>query len=69
MSSRYSRRASGSVSRQAWIGDNVPQCVSCRSKQLSAVIAVLMTAPNPSDDEVSRAMANACGTCNAHVRV
>jgi len=65
MISHYNRRPGRTVPRQAWIGDNVPQCVSCRSKQLSAVIAVLMNAPNPSDDEVSQAMANACGGCKA----
>ena len=54
--------------RQAWIEEDVPQCGYCQSGQIMAATALLKSNPNPSDNDIDRAMSDIlcrCGTYQA----
>jgi isoquinoline 1-oxidoreductase alpha subunit len=44
----------------AWIEEQVPQCGYCQSGQVMAATALLRRNPNPSDEDIDRAMTNIC---------
>ena len=53
--------------QQAWIEDDVPQCGYCQSGQIMSAAALLAAQPNPTDDDIDRAMSGnicRCGTYN-----
>jgi isoquinoline 1-oxidoreductase alpha subunit len=53
--------------QEAWIEDDVPQCGYCQSGQIMSAAALLAAHPNPTDDDIDRAMSGnicRCGTYN-----
>ncbi len=54
--------------QKAWIEHTVPQCGYCQSGQIMSAAALLSRTPNPTDSEISSAMAGnlcRCGTYQA----
>lgn len=55
--------------QQAWIDESVPQCGYCQSGQIMRALALLEETPDPSDDDINRAMsANLC-RCGTYDRI
>jgi len=54
--------------QQAWIDHQVPQCGYCQSGMIMAVVALLATKANPSEDDVAAAITNVC-RCGTYPRV
>ena len=53
--------------QQAWRAENVPQCGYCQSGQIMSAVALLRQTPNPSNEDIDRAMRGnvcRCGTYN-----
>jgi isoquinoline 1-oxidoreductase alpha subunit len=55
--------------QQAWIDEQVPQCGYCQSGQLMSAAALLESSPNPSDDEINRAMSGNVCRCGMYGRI
>ena len=53
----------------AWIEEQVPQCGYCQSGQIMTAVALLDKNPNPSEDEVDRAMDSALCRCGTYQRI
>ena len=54
--------------QQAWIREDVPQCGYCQSGQIMAAVALLDESPDPSDEEIDRAMTVVC-RCGTYGRI
>lgn len=54
--------------QQAWIDTQVPQCGYCQSGQIMAAVALLKSAPNPSDAAIDETMTNLC-RCGTYPRI
>lgn len=54
--------------QQAWITHDVPQCGYCQSGQIMAAAALLKAQPDPSEDDVDRAMNGIC-RCGTYQRM
>ena len=54
--------------QQAWIDEQVPQCGYCQSGQIMAASSLLERNPNPTDQEIDRAMLNLC-RCGTYPRI
>ncbi len=54
--------------QEAWIAEQVPQCGYCQSGQIMAAVALLQTAPKPTDAQIEAAMTNIC-RCGTYQRV
>lgn len=54
--------------QQAWIDHQVPQCGFCQSGMIMAVEALLDRTPEPSDEEIDRAITNIC-RCGTYQRI
>ena len=52
----------------AWIAEQVPQCGYCQPGFLMAAAALLTSNPNPTDEEIDRAMTNLC-RCGTQPRI
>jgi len=52
----------------AWIEEQVPQCGYCQSGMLMAASALLESNPDPSDDDIDRAITNIC-RCGTYIRI
>ncbi|MDE0306337.1 MAG: (2Fe-2S)-binding protein [Albidovulum sp.] len=52
--------------QQAWIEHSVPQCGYCQSGQIMSAIALLDRNPEPSDSEISNAMADNICRCSTY---
>ena len=52
----------------AWIAEQVPQCGYCQSGMLMAAAALLAAHPQPSDEDIDRAMTNLC-RCGTYQRI
>ncbi len=55
--------------QQAWIAEEVPQCGYCQSGQIMAAAALLAKAPNPSDDDITKAMSGNLCRCGTYDRI
>jgi isoquinoline 1-oxidoreductase alpha subunit len=55
--------------QQAWRELDVPQCGYCQSGQLMAAAALLSRNPNPTDDDIDRAMERNLCRCGTYVRI
>jgi len=55
--------------QKAWIEEQVPQCGYCQSGQIMAAAALLDQHPNPSDEEIDRAMGTVLCRCGAYPRI
>ena len=52
----------------AWVEEQVPQCGYCQSGQIMATVSLLERNPNPTDQEIDRAMLNLC-RCGTYPRI
>ena len=57
-----------SAVQQAWIEHQVPQCGYCQSGMIMAAEALLDASPNPTDEEIDKAINNIC-RCGTYQRV
>lgn len=55
--------------QQAWIDLQVPQCGYCQSGQIMSAVALLAQTPDPSDDDINRAMRGNVCRCGAYGRI
>ena len=55
--------------QQAWIAEDVPQCGYCHSGQIMAAAALLTKNPDPSDEEIHKAMAGNICRCGTYQRI
>jgi isoquinoline 1-oxidoreductase alpha subunit len=52
----------------AWEEIDVSQCGYCQSGQIMAAASLLKAKPNPTDDDIDKAMTNIC-RCGTHYRI
>lgn len=57
-----------SAVQKAWIQHQVPQCGYCQSGQIIAAESLLDETPDPSDEDIDKAMTNIC-RCGTYQRV
>jgi isoquinoline 1-oxidoreductase subunit alpha len=57
------------VLQQAWIAEEVPQCGYCQTGQIMTAAALLAKTPNPSDEEITRAMNGNLCRCGTYERI
>jgi isoquinoline 1-oxidoreductase alpha subunit len=55
--------------QKAWIEEQVPQCGYCHSGQIMAAVALLKDKPDPSDNEIDRAMQGVLCRCGTYPRI
>jgi len=55
--------------QQAWIDHVVPQCGYCQSGQIMAAVSFLRYVPDPSDEEIDRAMSGNICRCGTYPRI
>ncbi|MCM4156457.1 (2Fe-2S)-binding protein [Gramella sp. AN32] len=55
--------------QQAWLEHDVPQCGYCQAGQIMSASALLKKNPNPSDDQIDRAMNGNICRCGTYVRI
>lgn len=55
--------------QKAWIAEDVAQCGFCQGGQIMSAIALLKKTPNPTDDQIDKAMAGNICRCGTYVRV
>ena len=53
----------------AWVEYNVPQCGYCQSGQIMAAAAMMANVPNPTDDDIDRAMTGNICRCGCYPRI
>lgn len=55
--------------QQAWMELDVPQCGYCQAGQLMTAVALLESNPDPSDEEINRAMNGNVCRCGTYMRI
>ena len=55
--------------QRAWIEEDVPQCGYCQSGQIMAAAALLADNPQPTDDDIDRALARNVCRCGTYQRI
>ena len=55
--------------QQAWISENVPQCGYCQAGQIMSAAALLARNPNPTDDDIDKAMSGNLCRCGTYLRI
>lgn len=55
--------------QQAWIEHQVPQCGYCQSGQIMAAAALLESTPQPSDEDINKAMSGNLCRCGMYGRI
>ena len=55
--------------QKAWIAEDVPQCGYCQSGQIMSAAALLARTPNPSDQDIDRAMTGNICRCGTYQRI
>ncbi|GAB1257604.1 (2Fe-2S)-binding protein [Aurantivibrio plasticivorans] len=55
--------------QQAWFDNDVPQCGFCQSGQIMSAAALLETTPNPTDEDIDRAMSGNICRCGTYGRI
>ncbi|MEW5961262.1 MAG: (2Fe-2S)-binding protein [Chloroflexota bacterium] len=55
--------------QQAWLAENVTQCGYCQPGQIMAAAALLAENPDPSADEIDRAMLGNLCRCGTYLRI
>ena len=59
----------GEALKQAWVAEQVPQCGYCQSGQIMSAAALLARNPQPSDEDIDRAMAGNLCRCGTYKRI
>lgn len=59
----------GAAIKQAWIELQVPQCGFCQSGQVMAAAALITHNPNPTDEDIDRAMDGNLCRCATYQRI
>lgn len=54
--------------QQAWAAENLPQCGYCQSGMIMAAAVLLKRTPDPSDEQIDRAITNLC-RCGTYPRI
>jgi isoquinoline 1-oxidoreductase alpha subunit len=55
--------------QRAWAALNVPQCGYCQSGQIMSAAALLARTPNPTDQDIDRAMSGNICRCGTYQRI
>ena len=55
--------------QKAFIQEQVPQCGFCQSGQIMSAVALLKKSPNPSEEEIHRAMDGVLCRCGTYPRI
>jgi len=55
--------------QEAWIAEQVPQCGYCQSGQIMSAVALLDSNPNPTDEDINRAMSGNVCRCGMYGRI
>ena len=55
--------------QEAWLDLDVVQCGYCQSGQIMSAAALLARVPNPTDDDIDRAMSGNICRCGAYSRI
>jgi len=55
--------------QQAWLDEQVPQCGYCQSGQIMSAVVLLKAIPQPTDDDIDRAMAGNLCRCGTYQRI
>jgi isoquinoline 1-oxidoreductase alpha subunit len=55
--------------QRAWIEIEVPQCGYCQSGQIMSAAALLKDKPNPTDDDINRALSGNICRCATYARI
>ena len=55
--------------QEAWIETDVPQCGYCQAGQIMTVAALLRENPDPTDDDIDRAMSGHLCRCTTYLRI
>ena len=55
--------------QQAWLDEQVPQCGYCQSGQIMSAVVLLNAIPQPTDDDIDRAMAGNLCRCGTYQRI
>ncbi len=55
--------------QKAWIETQAPQCGYCQSGQIMNAVALLERNPNPTDEEIDRAMDGVLCRCGTYPRI
>ena len=55
--------------QKAWIEEQVPQCGYCQSGQIMSAVALLESNPNPTDEDIDRAMMGNVCRCGTYSRI
>lgn len=55
--------------QEAWVENQVAQCGFCQSGQIMAAAALLEMAPNPTDDDIDKAMSGNLCRCGTYPRI
>jgi isoquinoline 1-oxidoreductase alpha subunit len=55
--------------QEAWRSVDVPQCGYCQAGQIMSAAALLAKTPNPSDEEINRAMNGNLCRCGTYIRI
>jgi len=59
----------GKALQSAWVEEQVPQCGYCQSGQIMQAADLLANNPNPSDEDINRAMNGNLCRCMAYTRI
>ena len=59
----------GDPLQKAWIECEVPQCGYCQSGQIMSAAVLLRESPNPTDDDIDKAMAGNVCRCGTYQRI
>ena len=57
------------VLQQAWIAEEVPQCGYCQAGQIMQAAELLAKTPNPTDDQITKAMNGNLCRCGTYTRI
>jgi aerobic-type carbon monoxide dehydrogenase small subunit (CoxS/CutS family) len=55
--------------QKAWEEEDVPQCGYCHSGQIMSAVALLDRIPNPTDEDINRAMKGNICRCGTYPRI
>jgi isoquinoline 1-oxidoreductase alpha subunit len=55
--------------QRAWVAENVPQCGYCQAGQIMQASAMLASTPQPTDQDIDRAMAGNICRCGTYQRI